>query len=316
MAVANSVAAVHAGCVHVQGTMNGFGERCGNANLCTIIPNLQLKLGYHCVPEEHLKHLTNLSRFIYEIANIVPADNEPFVGKSAFAHKGGVHVSAVMKDSRTYEHIDPRMVGNHQRVLVSDLSGQSNVFYKANELGIELNGDKDLSKRIVEKLKKLEHEGYQYEGAEASFEILVRNAKGEQRHFFTLEGFRVIIEKDVNGEQRTEATIRLRINDKLEHTAADGDGPVNALDNALRKALEHHYPELKEMKLTDYKVRVIDSSRATEAKVRVLIESSNGEETWGTVGVSENIIEASWQALVDSISYHLLKRANVTTSLP
>lgn len=310
MAVSNSVAAVQAGCVHVQGTINGFGERCGNANLVMIIPDLQLKLAYACVPDENLRHLVNLSRYVYELANINPADNDPYVGKSAFAHKGGVHVSAVMKDPRTYEHIDPVLVGNRRRILVSDLSGQSNVVYKAGELGIDLKGDKELTKRIIRKLKQMEHDGYQFEGAEASFELLVRSTKGESNSFFRLEGFRVIIEKDVDGEQRSEATIRLWVNGHLEHTAADGDGPVNALDNALRKALERSYPDVKQMKLTDYKVRVIDSQRATEAKVRVLIESRGGEEVWGTVGVSENIIEASWQALTDSVWYYLFRNVS------
>jgi 2-isopropylmalate synthase len=306
LAVANSVAAVQAGVVHVQGTINGFGERCGNANLITVVPNLQIKGGYRCVPDEALKNWVSLSRFVYEIANIVPPNNDPYVGISAFAHKGGVHVSAVMKDSRTYEHIDPELVGNRRRVLVSDLSGRSNVVYKSGELGIEIK-DGDLTRDIVQKLKELEHNGYQFEGAEASFELLVRNIKGEEVKFFELKGFRVVVEKGGGRKPCAEATIKLIVNGKLEHTAAEGNGPVNALDNALRKALEKFFPEIKEIKLTDYKVRVINGSDGTAAKVRVLIESTDGSSTWGTVGVSENIIEASWQALVDSISYKLLK---------
>ncbi|MCF7805051.1 MAG: citramalate synthase [Candidatus Marinimicrobia bacterium] len=307
VAVANSVAAVQAGCEHVQGTINGYGERCGNANLCSIIPNLQVKGDYQCVPDENIKELTSVSHFVSELANLTHQDNLPFVGKSAFAHKGGVHVSAVMKEERTYEHIEPESVGNQRRVLVSDLSGKSNVKYKANELDIDLSGNgKDVPK-IVQKLKELENDGYQFEAAEASFELLVRKMTGEWEDAVELEGFRIMTEKNMNNATRSEATIRLNVNGKTEHTAAEGNGPVHALDRALRKALHEFYPEVDGMHLTDYKVRVLNEKDGTGAKVRVLIESSQNGNSWGTVGVSENIIEASWQALIDSLSYYLTK---------
>jgi len=304
-AVANSVVAVACGCEHVQGTINGYGERCGNANLCSVIPNLQLKQGIRCVPPKSLAKLTSLSHFVSELANIHPQNNMPFVGKSAFAHKGGIHVSAVMRDRRTYEHIEPEQVGNKQRVLISDLSGKSNILYKANELAITLPEDEDKVTTIVEKLKQLEHEGYQFEAAEGSFELLVKRITGEWVDFFQLEGLRVLIEKNESDIPRSEASIRLKVKGEIEHTAAEGNGPVNALDRALRKALRKFFPEIDKMSLSDYKVRVLNANDGTGAKVRVLIESSCGESTWGTVGVSENIIEASWQALADSFSYYL-----------
>ncbi len=308
LAVANSLAAVEAGCVLVQGTINGYGERTGNADLCSVIPNLQLKAGYQCVPPENLKQLTSVSHYVSEIANLAHPNSIPFTGRSAFAHKGGVHVSAVMKDPHSYEHIEPESVGNTRRVLVSDLAGQSNIIFKAKELNIDLDRHQEKISEIVTALKTREHQGYQYEAAEGSLELLISKIKSEYREFFNLKGFRILIEKNENGEQRSEATIRMEVNDMVEHAAAEGDGPVNALDNALRKALTKFYPEINEMKLSDYKVRVLNAGDATAAKVRVLIESTSDGDSWGTIGVSENIIEASWQALTESISYFLMQK--------
>jgi len=306
LAVANSLAAVQAGCVHVQGTINGYGERCGNANLCSVTANLQLKYGRDVVSDKQLEKLSSLSRYVSELANLSQDNKLPFVGSSAFAHKGGVHVSAVMKNSSTYEHLDPAIVGNRRRVLVSDLSGKSNVMYKSNELGIDLEDKQEKLPAIVKKLKKLENEGYQFEAAEASFELLVRRMTEPVKDFFALEGLRVIIEKNGTGNCRSEATIRLNVNGQMEHCASEGSGPVNALDCALRKALNQFYPEIDLMKLADYKVRVLNGTEGTDAKVRVLIESSDSNgESWGTIGVSANIIDASWQALSDSFNYFL-----------
>jgi 2-isopropylmalate synthase len=305
-AVANSLAAVAEGVNHVQGTMNGYGERCGNANLVSIIPNLMLKMGLESIPRENLRELRDVSRFVSELANRKPWPSQPYVGDSAFAHKGGIHVSAVLKHSETYEHIDPEVVGNHRRVLVSELAGQSNILWKAKEYGIDLDKNTPEAKRILEMLKRLEDEGFQFEGAEASFELLMERALGNHKPYFDLDGFRVIVEEDRgDAEPVAEATVRLRVKGIPEHTAASGHGPVNALDYALRKALEDFYPNLKEMSLLDYKVRILDESKGTAAKTRVLITSGDGDETWGTVGVADNIIEASWQALVDSIEYKL-----------
>jgi len=308
LAVANSLAAVDAGCILVQGTINGYGERTGNVDLCSVIPNLQLKAGYQCIPPENMNQLTSVSRYVSEIANLAHPNNLPFTGKSAFAHKGGVHVSAVMKDPHSYEHIEPETVGNSRRVLVSDLSGQSNIVFKARELNIDLARHQEKIPEIVARLKELEHLGYQYEAAEGSLELLISKIKSEYRDFFNLKGFRILIEKNENSELRSEATIRMEVNHTVEHAAAEGDGPVNALDNALRKALTKFYPEINAMKLSDYKVRVLNPQQATAAKVRVLIESTSDGETWGTIGVSENIIEASWQALTESISYYLMQK--------
>ena len=307
LAVANSIIAVELGCMHVQGTINGYGERCGNANLCSIMPVLQLKLGFRCVSDKNLKTLTDVSYFVNEIANVIPSKNEPFVGESAFAHKGGIHVDAVMKNIKTYEHISPELIGNKRRVLISDLSGKSNIKYKTSEMGFEEESEPSHLREIANEIKLKEHRGYLYENAEGSFELLVREKKGKKEEFFELEGFRVIIETRPEKKPHSEATIKLKVKGITEHTAAEGDGPVNALDNALRKALEKFYPNLKKMHLTDYKVRVLEGKNGTKAKVRVLIESANKKQTWGTVGVSENIIQASWEALVDSINYHLLK---------
>ncbi len=307
-AVANSIVAVLNGAIQVQGTMNGFGERCGNANLCSVIPNLQLKMRFNCIGEDKLKKLTEVSRFIYEIANLTPFKRQPFVGESAFAHKGGVHVSAVRKRPETYEHIRPEFVGNKQRVLVSDLSGKSNILKKAEEFGFPIDPNSPDVQAIVDAVKELENEGFQFEGADASLELLFKKALGLKRKFFDLIGFRVIDEKRKGDEPTlSEATIMVKVGKNIEHTAATGNGPVNALDNALRKALERFYPELKRVKLKDYKVRVVNSGKGTASKVRVLIESGDDETTWSTVGVSENIIEASWHAIVDAIEYKLYR---------
>ncbi len=305
LAVANSIAAVIAGATHIQGTINGIGERCGNANLISIIPNVMLKLQRSFTFVEHLTPLTSLSKFVYEILNMPSNTRAPFVGKSAFAHKGGIHVSAVMKESSLYEHIDPAQVGNRQRVLVSELAGQSNIRYKAHELGITLPDKSELFKNIVHHIKELEHEGYQFDGAEASFELLLHKELGNFTPFFEVLETKVHIESGKDAKNVDQAVLKVKVGEEIEHIAADGDGPVNALDKALRKALIHFYPEIKSIKLVDYKVRVLEEKRGTSAKVRVLIESSNGHYTWGTVGVSTNIIEASLHALQDSMNYHL-----------
>jgi 2-isopropylmalate synthase len=307
MAVANAIAAVQLGAVQVQGTINGYGERCGNANLCSVIANLELKLGMRSIGKENLKRLTEVSHYVSELANLPHRQDLPYVGKSAFAHKGGIHVSAVMKETSAYEHIDPAAVGNERRVLVSELSGKSNVIYKAVELGLKIDQSSPDAKAVVDKLKEMEHEGYQFEGAEASFEMLFDRMVHHAKEFFELDGFRLITEKKGTGEPYSEAVIKLRVDGREEHTAAEGVGPVSALDRALRKSLTTFFPCIKDIRLTDYKVRVLDPKGATDARVRVLIESSDGHDTWGTVGVSENLIEASWQALVDSITYKLKK---------
>ena len=308
MAVANTIVAVKKGIRLVQGTINGYGERCGNANLCSIIPNLKLKMGIHCITDAQLKKMTEVSRFVSELANLPHSKYLPYVGESAFAHKGGVHVSAIRKSDLTYEHVPPEKVGNRQRVLISDLSGESNILYKAAEFKIDIESKDPKVREILDNLKQLENQGFQFEGAEGSFEILIKKALGQHKKFFELMGFRVIVEKsEEEGALLSEATIMVRVGDRIEHTAAVGNGPVNALDNAIRKALEKFYPELEEVKLLDYKVRILSSKDGTGAQTRVLIESGDGKSKWGTVGVSENIIQASWQALVDSIDYKLLK---------
>ncbi|HEV2358296.1 MAG TPA: citramalate synthase [bacterium] len=306
LGVANTLVAVDAGCVHVQGTINGIGERCGNANLVSIIPNLQLKMGYRCVAEDQIVRLGEVSRYVAELANMAADEYQPFVGMNAFAHKGGVHVSAVMAHPPTYEHIAPEAVGNARRVVVSDLSGRANVLYKAKEMGIDLSRDRPEIREILAELKRLEHEGYQFEAAEASFELLMRRIMGQHRPSFALLGLRVTVEKR-GGVCAAEATIRVAVDGQEEHTAAEGDGPVHALDRALRKALGRFYPAIQRVRLTDYKVRVLNADAATAARVRVLIQSTDGVRTWGTVGVSENVVEASWQALVDSLEFVLLR---------
>jgi 2-isopropylmalate synthase len=308
MAVANTLLAVREGIRMIHGTINGYGERCGNANLCSIIPTLKLKMGINSLSDDQLKKLREISRFVSEIANLPHPKYLPYVGDSAFAHKGGIHVSAIRKKSMMYEHVRPERVGNHQRVLISDLSGESNVLYKASEFKIDIASKDPKVRAILDDLKRLESEGFQFEGAEGSFEILIKKALGQHKRFFELMGFRVIVEKKTEEEPPlSEATIMVRVGDRIEHTAAVGNGPVNALDHAIRKALDKFYPGLREVKLMDYKVRILTSKDGTAAQTRVLIESGDGESKWGTVGVSENIIQASWQALVDAIDYKLLK---------
>jgi 2-isopropylmalate synthase len=306
LAVANSLAAVQAGARQVQGTINGIGERCGNANLCSVIPNLQLKFNYHCISEEQLASLTSVARYVSEIANVHIAVNQPFVGSAAFAHKGGIHVSAILKHPKTYEHISPELVGNKQRVLVSELAGQSNLLFKAQELNLDISQEHAKTKDVIAKVKEMEHQGYQFEGADASLELLLREAYGEVEQMFTLESFKIIVGKQSNQGVVSEAIIKLNVNGESVFSAAEGNGPVNALDKALRLGLEKFYPAIQKIHLSDYKVRVLDEADATAAKVRVLIETTGLEHTWSTVGVSENIIEASWEALVDSIRYALI----------
>ena len=318
MAVVNSLIAVRKGAIQIQGTINGLGERAGNANLCSIIPDLVIKMGYESIPLENLKKLYSVSRLVSELSNRPHPVNLPFVGDNAFAHKAGVHVSAVEKNPRTYEHIDPELVGNRRRIMVSELSGRSNIVNKARELGIELDKNSVEVKKILEKIKYLEAQGYHFEGAEASFELLLKETLGLTKKYFELKGFRVIAEKRSEDEEAyAEATVKVEIpeevakekgiEDRFEHTAAEGRGPVEALDRALRKALEKFYPSIKEVKLTDYKVRILDEASGTAASPRVLIESTDGKRKWGTVGVSPNVIEASWLALVDALKYKLMK---------
>ena len=304
-AVANTLMAVEAGARHVQGTINGIGERCGNADLCAVIADLQIKMGYDCVEASELATLADVSRFVDEVANLDPVDRAAFVGRSAFAHKGGVHVSAVMKDPRAYEHIVPELVGNRRRVLVSDLSGQSNVRYKAQEMGIELT-DKGQAGKAVKRIKELEHLGYEFEGAEASFELLLRTIKGESTEYFGLERLRVRFE-DGEGGACSEATLALNVEGHRSLVAAEGQGPVDAMSSALHEALSGFYPALEDVRLSDYKVRVLTPEEGTAAQVRVLIEHHAGETSWHTVGVSHNILEATWQALSDGLRYHLLE---------
>ena len=307
MAVANTIAAVEEGCLHIQGTINGYGERCGNADLGVCIANLKLKLGIDCISDSQLKKITEVSHYVSEVSNMRHQPNQPFVGESAFAHKGGVHINAMVKHSLTYEHIKPALVGNKSRFLISELSGRTSILLKAKELELGLEKDAPHTKKILKLLQDLEHQGYQFEAAEGSFELLMKKAMKKYKKFFDLESFRVIIEKKKDGKLTSEAAMKLKVNKIKEHTASEGDGPVNALDNALRKALLEFYPALAKMHLTDFKVRVLDERAGTAAKVRVLIQSQDEKDSWGTVGVSENIIEASWQALVDSIEYKLLK---------
>lgn len=310
LAVANTLVAVDAGCTMVQGTINGYGERAGNANLCSLIPDLQVKMARRCLSDEQLAQLYEVAHYVASVANMPPPEREPYVGRSAFSHKGGMHVDAMLKNPRTYEHILPEQVGNERRFLVSGYAGRKAVLFKAQSLELGLDKDSPQAQAIMARLKEMEHAGYQFEGAEASFELMVRKSVGLYRPRFELEGFRVIVEKERSGEIKTEATIKLQVDGEEEHTAAEGDGPVHALDNALRKALERFYPNLKGIRLTDFKVRVVDApEQATAASVRVMVESRAGARTWTTVGVHTNIIEASWQALVDGVEYGLLELA-------
>ncbi len=305
MAVANSVNAVHAGATMVQGTINGYGERCGNADLTAIIPVLALKMKKQCISPENLKKLLSLSRFVSETANVPPMQARPFVGQSAFAHKGGVHVSAIMKNPRAYEHIAPEEVGNKRRVLVSEQSGKSNIDYKAKELGVDLGDDPRLKAQIVANIKEMENEGFEFDAAEGSLKLMMEKLTGKYQSQFSLESFRVSVEKDKERPCYSHAMIKIRVGDRIEITSAEGDGPVSALDNALRKALSTIYPSINDLHLVDFKVRVIDGSDGTDAKVRVLIESRDTKHIFTTVGVSEDIIEASWQALEESFQYKL-----------
>jgi 2-isopropylmalate synthase len=308
LAVANSLAGIEAGAVQVQGTINGIGERCGNANLSSIIANLCLKMNIPVLEPENLKKLRAVSRYVLEIGNVLPNRYQPYVGGSAFAHKGGVHISAVERNPLTYEHVDPALVGNKRRILVSDLSGRATIMRKAEDFGLKLCKTDPVAMQVLEEIKELESQGFQFEAAEASFELLVNRAMGKSKRYFELCRFQVSDSKQ--SEDKTpisEATIMVKVGGHMEHTAALGQGPVNALDNALRKALEKFYPELKTMELSDYKVRVLPGRHGTAARVRVLIESRDETESWGTVGVSQDIIEASWQALVDSINYKMYK---------
>jgi 2-isopropylmalate synthase len=313
LAVANSIIAIQAGAVMVQGTINGYGERCGNADLTTIIPILCTKMNCACMASSDLSKLKSLSRYVSEMANLVPLNTRPFVGRSAFAHKGGIHVSAIMKQPRAYEHLDPAVVGNKRRVLVSDLSGRSNVEYKARELGVDLTHNGHDSRKIVGAIKQLEQEGYQFDTADGSLKILLQKFTDQFEAMFDLEAFRITTEKDQDRPCSAHATVKIKVAGSHEITAAEGDGPVSALDNALRKALSQFYPGLDEMRLVDFKVRVIDGREGTAARVRVLIESRDMDEIWTTIGVSEDIIEASWQALTDSFQYKLAKTGRVNT---
>jgi len=307
LAVANSIMAVEAGVTHVQGTYTGFGERCGNANLSTIIPNLQLKGNYLCIPDEQLANLTYTARKIAEIANISLNKRDPYVGNSAFAHKGGMHIDGVSKATSSFEHIDPSLVGNKRRFLMSEVAGRKTIVEKIKEINPAIDKNSPEAEQIIQRIKEMEHQGYQFEGAESTFELIVRKQLGKYKPFFELEKFKLMTEQPKLGSPSASALIKVNVDGKSEITAAEGDGPVHALDRALRKVLEVFYPELSRVHLTDFKVRVIDSNRATAAKVRVLIESTDGETVWTTVGVSTDIIEASWIALVDSIEYKLLK---------
>ncbi len=311
-AVANTLVAVKSGAKQVQGTVNGIGERCGNANLCSVISNLQMKMGYKCAPKNKLSKLMDLSQLVFELANMAQRPHQPYVGRSAFAHKGGIHVAAVKKNSTTYEHIDPSLVGNRRRVLVSDLSGKWNVLHKAQEFGIELDGKDLVTTNILDELKALEARGFQFEGADASFELLMRKALGQWKKKFEVVRARVVSNfSDAKGDNWAEAVIKIKLPDgTMTHAVAEGNGPVNALDKAVRVALVDYYPELSDVELHDFKVRLLDESSKTAAMTRVLIESGDGQSRWSTVGVSANVIEASWQALVDSLEFKLQKRSS------
>jgi 2-isopropylmalate synthase len=304
LAVANAMAAVRAGCTQVQGTINGYGERCGNMDLIPLIANLQLKQGYDCVAPDQLRRLSEVAHYVAAVANLNPDTHAPYVGYSAFAHKGGIHVAAIAKVAASYQHIEPELVGNQMRVVVSELAGRGNVRMRAEALGLALNGNE---RAVLQRIKELESGGFQFEAAEGSFEMLVRRASDDYVPPFELLDFTVIVEKRGGNSVMSQATVKLRVGDEVMHTAAEGEGPVNALDRAIRKALVPHYPELSEVRLVDYKVRIVNEHLGTAAKPRVLIESARGEERWSTVGCSENIIEASWQALWDSLELPLLR---------
>jgi 2-isopropylmalate synthase len=304
VAVANAMAGVRAGATQVQGTLNGIGERVGNCNLCTLIPNLQLKMGARCVDDEQMKTLSELSRFAAETANLAPNPRQPYVGTSAFAHKGGIHVAAVMKVEHSYQHIDPTLVGNERRVLVSELSGRGNLVYKAQEFGVDAS--KEDAQKVLAQVKELENRGFYFEGAEASVALMLHRLKPSYRRPFEMLDFMVVVEHRQGRGIFAEASVKVKVGDEIAHTAAEGNGPVNALDKALRKALLPHYPKLAHVTLADYKVRILDGDAATGATTRVIIDTRNGHRAWSTVGSSPNIIESSWQALADSMEYALL----------
>ena len=317
-AVANALAAVMQGVRMVQGTINGYGERCGNANLCSLIPNLQVKLGFNCIAADQLEQLTETSRFVSEVVNLAPDDHAAFVGLSAFAHKGGIHVSAVERNPLTYEHIQPEQVGNRRRIVISDQAGLSNILAKARSFGIELNKQDPTCREILQRLKALESEGYQFEAAEASFELLMREALGQRQNPFEVKGFQVhysLLSETDRDRATSLATVKLAVDGKDILEAAEGNGPVSALDAALRKALISFYPEIGTFYLTDYKVRILDGAAGTSAKTRVLIESSNGHHRWTTVGVSGNILEASYLAVVEGLEYGLLLQTQAKEAL-
>ena len=299
--VANALAAVLAGAAHVQGTMNGYGERCGNANLISIVPNLQLKLGYECLTDSQLASLTPTAHYIAELLNFTPDPDAPYVGRNAFAHKGGMHVAGVAADPATFEHIEPEIVGNHREMLISELSGKGTVQSRARDAGMEL--DDESAAHLVERVKELEHRGYHYEAADGSFELLLRKETGEYEPLFRLESWRAIVEKRADGRVETEATIKIWVGGERYVRTAEGNGPVHALDKALREALVEIYPHLRDIELVNFKVRILDETKGTDAVTRVLLDVSDGEKVWGSIGVSENVIEASWEALVDSLEY-------------
>ncbi len=305
LAVANALAAVRAGCTQVQGTMNGYGERVGNCNLCTVIPDLQLKMGVTSLSDESLRRLTEVSRFVSETANLAPDPHRPFVGASAFAHKGGIHVAAILKAEESYQHIDPALVGNETRVLVSELSGRGNLVFKAQEYG--LDSSRSDVQRVLAQIKELESRGFYFEGAEASVALMLHRLRKDYRAPFELVDFMVVVEHRQGRGLFAEATVKVKVGDEIAHTVAEGNGPVNALDRALRKALLPHYPRLADVQLADYKVRILDGDAATGATTRVTIDTRNSHASWSTVGSSTNIIESSWQALADSMEYALLE---------
>ena len=316
--VANALAAVAQGATHVQGTMNGYGERCGNANLITIIPNLQLKLGYECLTDAQLASLTPTAHYIAELLNFTPDPDSPYVGRNAFAHKGGMHVAGVTADPATFEHITPEVVGNHREMLISELSGKGTVESRARDAGIEL--EPGASSRVVERVKELEHLGYHYEAADGSFELLLRKETGEYEPLFRLESWRAIVEKRADGRVETEATVKVWVGGERYVRTAEGNGPVNALDRALREALVEIHPHLRDIELVNFKVRILDETKGTGAVTRVLLDVSDGDRVWGSIGVSENVIEASWEALVDSLEYGMQqgrrRLAGETTASP
>ena len=316
LAVANSLLAVRAGAVHVQGTINGYGERCGNADLCAVIPNLQLKMGYACVSDAQLCSLTELSRYVSSRANLSPDHHQPYVGHSAFAHKGGMHVDGVLKCEESFQHIDPALVGNQKRIVVSELAGRGNILYKAQEFGLDVQLGREEAQAVVSRIKQLENEGFQFEGADASVELLIRRGQPGYQAPFELIDFHVLVRDKENEVMASEAMVKIKVGDEVMVTAAEGNGPVNALDCAVRKALLPYHPQLAAVHLMDYKVRILDGNAGTAAQTRVLIDSSDGQRTWSTVGSSTNIIEASWQALADSLEYALWSRSGRSLQAP